>query len=347
MEPLPVVHVSDSSSGLILPGALQHRHPRQDFYDQLSDSTRTLLFQKIPEETRKAYAREWHIFTEWCATQRRNPLPASEADLVEWVGNRINKRDSLTRIGQGIAAVRRIHKEAGYKKQPPSDEAWGLHRQYRVTLLDAGWRPTKSATVTVEQFRLMVATLPADTLSGARDRAILAVGLSGFFRRSNIIRLDIGDVMTTDWGDIQLIVTRSKTDQAAKGRTRTLPPGEDPLSNPVGLLNAWLAALGGQGITEGPLFRAVSKSGRILDRRLNPDWVRLTVKRAAANAGLKSLKHRPYRAHTLRSSGVTAARRAGKSWDLIREAGDWAKDSNVVYGYDQPEEQDNAMRGVL
>jgi hypothetical protein len=62
---------------------------------------------------------------------------------------------------------------------------------------------------------------------------------------------------------------------------------------------------------------------------------------------LKSLRHRPYRAHTLRSSGVTLARRAGKSWDLICEQGDWSNKSPVVFGYEQPEEQDNAMRGVL
>jgi integrase len=112
-------------------------------------------------------------------------------------------------------------------------------------------------------------------------------------------------------------------------------------------MRAWLKALEAQGITEGPLFRPVSRGGRVLDRRLNSDWVRRTVKLAAEAAGLKSLRHRPYRAHTLRSSGVTIARRAGKSWDLICEQGDWSKKSPVVFGYEQPEEQDNAMRGVL
>jgi integrase len=344
MEHLPDARPFDSSSGSLLPIV---RHPRQDFYDELSDATRALLMQTIPEETRTVYTREWNRFAEWCATQQRNPLPASEADLVEWVAYRIAERHGPSRIGQGIGAVRRIHHLAGYRKQPFSEDAWALLRQYKVTRLDEGWRPTKSATVTVEEFRRMVATLPADTLSGVRDRAILAIGLSGFFRRSNIIRLDLGDVMPTEWGDLKLYVTRSKTDQSGRGRTRIIPPGEDPLSDPVGLLNAWLNVLKVQGIAEGPLFRPVSRAGRVLDRRINPDWVRRVVKKAAAEAGLKSLKNRPYRAHTLRSSGVTVARRAGKSWDLIREQGDWSKESNVVYEYDQPEEQDNAMRGVL
>lgn len=346
MEHLPAVRPFDSSPESILPTPAA-THPRQEFYEQLSEDTRSLLSRTIPDGTREAYGREWKSFTAWCAIHRRNPLPASEADLVEWVGNRITKRDSLTCIAQGISAVRRMHKLAGYRGQPVSEEAWNLHRRYRLDLLDDGWRPTKSATVTVEEFRRMVATLPGNTLSGIRDRAILGIGLSGFFRRRNIMLLDVPDVTVTEWGDVRLHVSRSKTDQAGRGRTRVIPPGEHPLSDPVGLLLAWTAVLEDHDVDDGPLFRAVSRGGRILERRMNPEWVRLTVKRAAEKAGLKSLRHRPYRAHTLRSSGVTVARRAGKSWDLIREQGDWSPASSVVYEYEQPEEQDNAMRGVL
>lgn len=347
MEHLPVARMSDSSSGSILPNGIAVQHPRQEYYDNLSATARELLAKTIPEETRRAYNREWAHFLQWCAVLQRNPLPASEADLVNWVADRIAQRESLGRIEHGISAVRCIHDLAGYEEQPRAKDAWKLHKQYRVTLLDAGWRPTKSATVTVEEFRRMVAATPPDTPSGIRDRAILAIGLSGFFRRGNIIRLDYGDVVTTDYGDLQLGVTRSKTDQAGKGTTRIIPPGEDPLSDPVRLLGAWLNVLEIQDITSGPLFRPVSRGGRVLDRRLHPDWVRRVVKKAAADAGLNSLRHRPYRGHTLRSSGVTMARRAGSSWDLICEQGDWSKNSPVVFGYEQPEEQDNAMRGVL
>lgn len=340
MERLPDVHPFESATPATL-------HPAQEYYDQLSDNTRALLGRTIPEATRKAYGREWDLFVRWCADHRRNPLPASDADLDNWVADRISARDSLSRVANGISAVRWVHKTAKYNNQPSSENAWKLHRQYRVDRLDEGWRPTKSATVNAEEFRRMVATLPHDKPAGIRDRAILAIGLSGFFRRSNIMRLHIGDVMPTERGDYRLTVTRSKTDQAGRGRVRVIPPGEHALSDPVGLLEAWMAVLEAHGITEGPLFRAITPSGRILARQMNPEWVRLVVKRSAEAAGLKSLRHRPYRAHTLRSSGVTLARRAGKSWDLICEQGDWSGKSPVVYGYEQPEEQDNAMRGVL
>jgi integrase len=200
MEQLPIAQLSDSSPGSILPRRPAVQHPRQEYYDNLSDAARELLAKNLPAETRKAYEREWDHFLDWCSNLQRNPLPASEADLVNWVADRITKRESLGRIEHGISAVRYVHKKAGYKEQPPAEDAWSLHKQYRVSLLDAGWRPTKSATVTVEEFRRMVAALPHDTLPGIRDRAILAIGLSGFFRRSNIIRLDIGDVVPRTTG---------------------------------------------------------------------------------------------------------------------------------------------------
>jgi integrase len=323
------------------------RHPSADFFEQLTDSARERLGKTIPEETRKAYDREWKNWLRWCAIHQVSPLPASEAAFVNWVDGRITSRNGHVCIAQGIAAVRFVHDAAGYKDSPQSKRAWKLQVQYRKDRLDEGWRPTKSATVTVEEFRRMVATLPADKPAGIRDRAILALGLSGMFRRANIMRLDLGDVVPTEWGDFQLTVTRSKTDQTARGRTRTIPPGENPLSDPVGLLTAWLDVLDARGVEDGPLFRAISRAGNILDRRMNPEWVRQVVKQSAAKAGLKSLKHRPYRAHTLRSSGVTMARAAGMPWDLIKEQGDWSDRSTAVYGYEQPEKKDNAMRGVL
>lgn len=339
MEHLPDVRTFENSPS---PYPLE-----PDNNEQLSETAQRLLYESIPKETRKAYEREWGRFLRWCAVQRCVPLPASETTLTNWVASRIAAQESLTYIAQGISAVRRAHFERGLDEQPPSKRAWTLYRKYRVDRIDAGWRPTKSATLTVEEFRRMISVLPRHRVAGTRDAAILAVGVSGFFRRSNIVRLDIGDVLPTERGDVVLTVTRSKTDQAARGRRRVIPAGEHPLSDPVGLLDAWLDALAEQDVTDGPLFRPISRSGRILDRRLHADWVRRLVKDTAAKAGLKSPRHRPYRAHSLRSSGVTMARRAGKPWSLIQEQGDWSDRSPVVFGYEQPEEQDNAMRGVL
>jgi site-specific recombinase XerD len=45
------------------------------------------------------------------------------------------------------------------------------------------------------EVRAMVETLKLDTLFGARDRALLLVGFAGAFRRSELVSLDVADVV--------------------------------------------------------------------------------------------------------------------------------------------------------
>jgi hypothetical protein len=65
--------------------------------------------------------------------------------------------------------------------------------------------------------------------------------------------------------------------------------------------------------TAGPLFRPVHRTGKVLDRRLNPEHVAQLVKRAAAAAGVAPLDlegradTRALAGHSLRAGLVTQA----------------------------------------
>lgn len=325
---------------------------------RLSDAARRRLRSFVPEETKRAYNREWAKFVAWCEANGEVPLPCGTDTLTNWVASRADAKDSLTVIKQGIGAVMLRHRSTygdESKLLPVTTDAWRVVTTYRRELVDSGWRPTKAATVTPEEFRAMVATIAPDTPTGVRDRAILAVTLTAFFRRSNTMRLNVEDVEemvveTEDGTDtetvIKLFSSRSKTDQKARGRKVELVPGEHALSDAVDLLLAWICELQVQGITTGPLFRRITNTGKILDRRLSDDHVRLLVRDTAKAAGLSNKRGRAYRAHSLRASGVTMARRAGKPWSLIREHGDWRDNSPVVMEYERPEEVDSAVRDI-
>lgn len=336
----------------ILPARTPGAGPREG----LSAAALRRLQHSVPDETWKAYQREMKRFLAWCQETGSIPLPCATDTLTNWIADRADLGHGLSAIKQGIGAVVFFHEEK-YSAESPlipvTKDAWRIVGDYRRERADAGVRELKAATFTPEEFRRMVASIAIDTPAGIRDRAMLAVTISGFFRRSNTLRLDLADVaevLVEQDGDeevqVKLFVTRSKTDQAAKGKTRTIVPGEHELSDPVGMLQSWLCELQAQDITSGALWRAVSRTGRVLDRRLHDDYLRKLVKRTAAAAGLSNPRGRPYRAHSLRASGVTIARRAGKSWSTIREQGDWSDKSPVVLDYDRPEEEDHAMRGV-
>ena len=77
------------------------------------------------------------------------------------------------------------------------------------------------------------------------------------------------------------MIRRSKTDQAGEGQEIAIPRGTH--LRPVETLQTWLAAAA---ISDGPLFRPVSKGGRVGATPLGDDGFVRALKRRAAAAGL-------------------------------------------------------------
>jgi hypothetical protein len=76
---------------------------------------------------------------------------------------------------------------------------------------------------------------------------------------------------------------RSKTDQEGQGATKGISFGSNPGTCPVRALRAWLDTAG---LVDGPLFRPITRHGKIQTVRLSAYAVALVVKRAAQAAGL-------------------------------------------------------------
>jgi hypothetical protein len=93
------------------------------------------------------------------------------------------------------------------------------------------------------------------SLRELRDRAILLLGFSGAFRRSELVALNLTDIEWTTEGAL-VSIRRSKTDQEGLGRRVGIPRGD--IACPVTALEAWLEAAD---ISEGAVFR------RIFNRR--------------------------------------------------------------------------------
>jgi integrase len=92
----------------------------------------------------------------------------------------------------------------------------------------------------------------------------------------------------------------ARTAEGGAGRPVGLPYGSDPATCPVRTLKRWLAAAG---ITSGPVFRSLHRSGRV-GNSLSAQVVRLMVVRWSVAAGLDAAK---FSAHSLRSGLATQA----------------------------------------
>jgi integrase len=69
----------------------------------------------------------------------------------------------------------------------------------------------------------MSAAMP-ERLIGLSDRALLLLGFTGAFRRSELVALNVSDIEETAEG-LRVRITRSKTDKEGQGPTIATCPG--------------------------------------------------------------------------------------------------------------------------
>jgi len=155
-----------------------------------------------------------------------------------------------------------------------------------------------------------------EDLRDLRDCALLLIGFSGAFRRSELISLNIEDVRFTREG-IRVVLRKSKTDQEGAGMEKGIAYGSNPDTCPVRILQDWIEAAK---IREGALFRQINKYGQVSQKRLaSSHSVARIVKEYVRKIGLPVAE---YSGHSLRAGFATEASANGASLDdIMRQTG--------------------------
>jgi len=305
--------------------------------EPLVERARAYAAEAVSPNTRAAYEADWRTFEAWCASAGISALPPTPAAVATYLAHLADAGRKVSTIERALAGIAFAHRAAGFP-WTSSDPAIRLVRSGIRRRL--GTAPEKKAPVLGDDLRALVGTLGAD-LQGLRDRAILTLGWFCAARRSEIVALQVGDVEFTREG---MIVTfaRSKTDQEGRGLSKGVPFAGHPDVCPVRVLRAWLDAAK---IESGPVFRAVTRTGRLSDGALDDRAVARLVKRAVARVGLDPSR---VAGHSLRSGFITTAAKRGKSTGAImRQSGH--RSEAVMRGYIQLATlfDDNAAAGLL
>jgi integrase len=302
--------------------------PELAFADDL-DRARAYASASKSANTRRAYRSDWADFSAWCTERGLHALPAEPATVAVYLSARAEVLVVAT-LRRRLSSIAVAHKAAGYAS--PVD-------QHPVPEVMAGIARTKGAAsngkrpVFVEDLRAMLAVL-GEGLRAARDKAVLLLGFATGCRRSEIVALDVADLAFSAQG-VTVLLRRSKTDQEGHGRRVAVPFGRVPDTCPVRAVRAWLGAAA---VAEGPVFRAVDRTGRVSVARLTAQVVRLIVLRVARTAGLDVAN---LGAHSLRSGLVTSAVIGGASeLAIMRQTGHasvamvrrYTRDANLFRG---------------
>jgi site-specific recombinase XerD len=253
------------------------------------------------ENTLRGYRADWREFGAWCESHGICPLPAAADAVASYIAECAG-RLKVGSIQRRINAIAEAHKAV--RLESPTHHAMVTNTMKGIRRTK-GTAPAQKAPALTEDIRAMVDATDAGII-GARDRALILLGFASAFRRSEIVGLDVEDCTFTKDG-LTILLRRSKTDAVGAGRKIGIPYGSNPETCPIRVLQSWMELAG---ISTGPLFRSISRHGRVRPGRLSGIDVARVVKKLAERAGLDPVK---YAGHSLRAGHATSAAIAGAS----------------------------------
>jgi site-specific recombinase XerD len=268
------------------------------------DATMEFAANEKSEATRAAYDSDWKQFVSWCASRGATALPAHPVGAyLSFLAAQRGLRASS--IGRKAAAIGHRHNLAGFEPPTNIEAVKSVLRGIRRTL---GTAPVQKQAAVASIIANMLDHCP-DTITGIRDRALLAFGFASAMRRSEIAALMVDDVSEVPDG-LRVLIRRSKTDQEGTGQEIAIPRGYR--LRPVEHLTNWMQAAS---IVAGPLFRRID-NGVVHEDGMSRESIGRAVQRAARSVGLDPTK---FAGHSLRSGYVTSAVEVGAPLPKIME----------------------------
>ena len=252
--------------------------------------------------TLRAYKADFKDFSAFCVKNGLSSMP-TEPKILSLYLTHLSATSKFSTLKRRIASISVIHKIKGHyldTKHPIIME--NLHGIKRVK----GSHQKAKKPILINDLKLIInvidkylsyCRLPKseyskDIRNKIRDKAIILVGFSGGFRRSELVNIDYDDIEFVSEG-VKIFIKRSKTDQSGEGMIKAIPYFDNKSFCPVLALKHWI---GNSQIKSGKLFDISDKS------------VALIIKKYASLAGLDPNK---YGGHSLRSGFATSAAESG------------------------------------
>ena len=237
--------------------------------------------------TLRAYQSDFRDFSAFCAKNGFSSMP-SQPKIIALYITHLSKSSKFSTLKRRIASISVLHKLKGHyldTKHPIIME--NLHGIKR----NLGSRQKAKKPILINDLKLIIKAIDEEKI---RDRALILIGFSGGFRRSELVNIDYDDIEFVPEG-VKILIKRSKTDQSGEGNVKAIPYFDNEEFCPVLALKKYVKKKFSN-TNEGKIFDISDKS------------VALIIKRYAEKAGLDSSK---YAGHSLRSGFATTAAEFG------------------------------------
>jgi site-specific recombinase XerD len=239
------------------------------------------------KNTLRAYQSDFRDFSLFCSKNGFSSMPTQPKIIALYITH-LSKLSKFSTLKRRIASISVLHKLKGHyldTKHPIIME--NLHGIKR----SLGSRQKSKKPILINDLKLIIKAIDKEKI---RDKALILIGFSGGFRRSELVNIDYDDVEFVTEG-VKILIKRSKTDQSGEGSIKAIPYFDNQEFCPVIALKNYIEEK----------FLSTNK-GKVFD--ISDKSVALIIKRYAEKAGLDSSK---YAGHSLRSGFATTAAEFG------------------------------------
>jgi integrase len=313
---------------------------------------RELVGKSTAAATKRAYASDWDSFCGWCLGRGFTPLPALPdvvARYMRWLIDRPvemieesytlpgKEKPGIRRRRQGkatpatvrrhLVSIRKAHRAAdvidptasllvttvwsGIRRErgrPPRQKAQ-IDSEMLVRALSAHAESIQEALTA----NVALSSRKSLLLHAARDRAIILLGWSGAFRRSELAAIEFEHLRFDERG-VEIVLPRSKRNQEGQLESVLIGFAINTEVCPIGALREWIALMPD---VSGFVFRRIDQHGNVFEQ-MQPRVVADVTKAFAAAAGFDP---KEFGGHSLRSGWITtAAKNDRHERDIMRHS---------------------------
>jgi site-specific recombinase XerD len=269
------------------------------------------------KNTRRAYYKAACRFSNWCegrGLDLAGVKPPHVAAYVEWLGKSEPEGQGLSKptVKQHLAALRMLFDWLVI------GHVLGINPAHAVRGPKYSQKKGKTPVLDREEARALLAAINTASLTGLRDRALIAIMIYTFARVGAVVQMNVCDYFS----------------QGRRGWVRLHEKGGKEHEAPCvpkleAYLDEYIVAAGIADDKDGPLFRTTGRSTGILHRLTQQDAYRL-IERHAKRAGIKTRIGN----HSLRATGITDYLKSDGSLAKAREMANHA-DTRTTQLYDR------------
>ena len=297
---------------------------------KLHEDTLNNLKLSKANNTLRAYKSDFKDFGSFCAKHGFDSMP-SEPKVVSLYLTHLSANSKISTLRRRLVSIGVVHKLKGHyldTKHPVIIEnLMGIKR--KKGSIQTGKKP-----ILINHLKQIINVIDEqkiEKIKKLRNKALILVGFSGGFRRTELISIDHEDLDFVEEG-VKITLRKSKTDQFGEGQVKGLPYFTNEKYCPVTSLKNWIYL---SKIKTGPIFRRFAKGSILTGHRLTDQSVVLIIKECLKLAGIENQN---YSGHSLRSGFATAAAESGadersimtmtghKSTDMVRR---YIKEANL------------------